>query len=1169
MIMAKSRKKTYSIKRAAGEIYGGGANGRLSLYKLKRQYTPVELFSRFPKVILKRQHLDFAYGAPFPETFDGLFTEPALYMPAGTINEIIWGICRSAMFGDELRGFLVLQSAFERSLLLDDHQVAAGYIEEIHSKFGASLWLAQAILSAAESGSPRNDLKTHITSAIESLGQNSITGFMLTYLTRRAESRGTKTFLKDEISARLANSDETFKRYAEERITDVTAIGQDAVGTLLLYEAQASLIDHYEMLIVCLRRLAVARNLPQPVIDAVTRPLGLLYKRTSDRRLVPILRTLGIPAPLNTSSEVSRGNVFEAYSRSDYSLAMTLGAQHLMLEDATDAPVLALMARARVRAGSAAVPAMSPTLEQLCAHLVGVFSGIDSAYGDATYIFSSCDKNYGQTWALYLRCVVSDCLSQDVSLWRNSSLADICVHDVYDSPLALMFARGKAAEELEQELTQSAHYKLTLGSILLILRGACDESERISVRKKLSYVGRHQLDRGRFAEAAELLSGHLDEFIPEHSFWILTAIALACAGSNDSDKAANALVEAYIANPRIPTALPLTAVTNCLVKEEDWPQSIEVPIALELYNEFCSNDQISQLRYCFERFQETHQIRKPVDLVAKFDEFSREKAILYLDRVWTPEVMRQTLLYNGSDEIEEARISVCRQLATVDSKESGTYLEEIRERVKRQEIAKGTSLVEQSKVYVDIAAIKKGLKAKIGGQYTRYKTAATGQADAGDDVIANLANVLHDLSVSRKQSIGKILSHLHLLDDSSDTEVDGQFDSIFTEVTNEFLKGDHGLNAYLSTRVRHGTLSNTLRKPVADERLVTTREQAGAGYNRNEFWDSKLWLLQEDQRESVLAALDDFTQGFDDIVNLLKDGYIQIKVTHGVSDSRDNPNALFIYRSSNLERRFMQRFVKTLNSIDDFIDVCIDSLWEKTDANLLGVQKIIEQDVRADFMKTFDKLTDAIAHVPPCQALSDLRNAISKARTNIQLKIKEVSSWFTRRQVYDRQDYIPSLPIDIALNMISKTMPENSVMPNVKKTVSSGESVKMPGRTLDGIVDAFYGVLVNAMKHSGLSGNDLQVEITLNFSESRFVARIESSVASHLPTETDRSKIAQIRDTLEKTDSRHKAQIEGGSGLHKLWRSINSPFYSDPKLNFYFSMEKTFVVEISFSLETI
>ncbi len=120
-------------------------------------------------------------------------------------------------------------------------------------------------------------------------------------------------------------------------------------------------------------------------------------------------------------------------------------------------------------------------------------------------------------------------------------------------------------------------------------------------------------------------------------------------------------------------------------------------------------DPLGELAYAFETFQKANGISNPAALIACEARFGKDMVTASLERVLRPEVMRQTLLYSGTEEIEEARIQVCRTLSEVRHEKAKKYLDEIKERVKQQEIAKGTTLVEQSKVYVDIDAIKKTL----------------------------------------------------------------------------------------------------------------------------------------------------------------------------------------------------------------------------------------------------------------------------------------------------------------------------------------------------------------------------------------------------------------------------------------------------------------------------
>lgn len=1163
--MARKGKRKHSLHRSIGAVRQGGDFARETLFLLKANSTPAELFERFPKLINEPKRLLPFHGEPFPQAYKDMFGIQAAGAPVGPVNEVVWAVCRCLLHSDAIAEYVAARNKFESSMLLSRFENAAQSLISHERRFGVSLWLAQAWLTLGDNA-PLVE-RQRVQEQFDAAAPKSISAFLIHYLSRRAESRGTKRFLKDEVLAKLNDVSDVFRSYAASRVSDVSTANPSELSAYLFFEAQASLIDHYEALVTTLQDMATADRLPMVVSAALERPVSLLRRRIKDRRLDPLGLAFGCVVELDAGAEaVARAKIFESYFQSGYEDVLQQGGKYLAECDPTDAAMLTLLARAAVRSGCA-IPSLSPAHSALCSSLMSVLRLDENSYGEATSIFSTVDVHYGHTWGLYLREVVLACLQQENDKPMIDQMKTIAVYDAWVSPLTLACARPTALKQARASIVAADLYRTTLASIELLYFGKDPSSlgVQISLNRHRAYIARHLLQTGRAQDAIEQLNCLLEDAPIAARYRVLTALAMAKTKCGARGEAVSLLVDAHITNPDVPTSLPLDLVVSGLADAATWPDMIDVPLSFELFNAFSSDARLAQLRFAFERFQEHHQIRSAADVVQILGPSNTSRAILYLDRVWTPEVMRQTLLYNGTEEIVEARISVCRQLASLDPDDASRYLDEIRDRVKKQEIAKGTSLLEQSKVYVDIAAIKRSLKSKIGGQYSRYKANAGAISDPSHAVVERIADALMDIPMTESISIGRALSSVHLVDEA-ETETDSQFDSIFTEVTHEFLRGDHGLNAYLSTRLRHGVLANTLRKPLADERLISSRNASGSGYKPNVYWDDRFEVYDGAARQRVATSLAAFSAEFDRILHELRDERLQISISHGVKDVRQDTKAAFIYRSSNLERRFMQRSAIRSRSMDEFIDVCIDNLWDKTDENLLEVRELLDRTIKPAFTSAFEQLTDSIHSLPYSQAVGDLRNGIARAKTQLRMRLDEVSSWFHRSQVYDRQDYQPGLPVDIAHNMIAKTASESSHVPTID-VGSYDRSVRLPGRTLDGMVDAFYVVLSNAVEHSGLEGDALNVSVSFDITPTRYSARVESSLAPSVPTQSQRDSVAGIREGLSKSDSLKLAQVEGGSGLRKLWRSINSPFYEEPRLEFGFSDDRKFYVEISYNIQ--
>lgn len=1163
--MARKVKRKHSLHRSIGAVHQGGKFARDSLFLLKANSAPMELFERFPKLINAPQRLLPVHGEPFPRSYKGMFELQAAGTPVGPMNEVVWAICRCLLHSTEITEYVATRNNFESSLLLSKFDQAAEIIISHEQRFGVSLWLAQAWLTLGDNA-PLAE-RQRVQEQFEAAPPKSISAFLLHYLSRRAESRGTKRFLKDEVLAKLHDVSDVFRSYAASRVSDVSTANPGELSAYLFFEAQASVVDHYEALITTLQDMATADRLPMTVSAALEKPVSLLRRRIKDRRLDPLGLAFGCAVEFDSGAKATaRAKIFESYFQSGYEDVLLQARDYLTEYDATDAAMLTLLARAAVRSNSA-VPPLSSAHSALCSSLMSVLRLDENSYGEATSIFSTVDVHYGHTWALYLREVVLSCLQQENDKPMIDQMRAISVYDPWISPVTLACTKSTSVKRARASIAISDLYRNTLASVELLYFGTCPGplGAEISVNRYRAYLARNLLQSGCATDAVEQLNSLLEDAPNAARYRILTALAMAKAKCGVVDEAVSLLVDAHITNPDVPTSLPLDLVVSGLADAENWPNTIDVPLSFELFNAFSSDARLAQLRFAFERFQELYEIQNPADVVGILGASNRPRAILYLDRVWTPEVMRQTLLYNGTEEIVEARISVCRQLASIDPENASRYLNEIRDRVKKQEISKGTSLLEQSKVYVDIAAIKRNLKSKIGGQYSRYKANAGAISEPSHAVVERIADALMDIPMTDSISIGRALSSVHLVDEA-ENETDSQFDSIFTEVTHEFLRGDHGLNAYLSTRVRHGVLANTLRKPLADERLISSRNTSGQGYKINDYWDDRFENFDSTTRHQVANALAAFSSEFDRILHELRDERLQIAISHGVKDVKQDVKAAFIYRSSNLERRFMQRSVTQSRSMDEFIDVCIDNLWEKTDDNLLEVRSLLDRTIKPAYSSAFEQLTDSIHSLPYSPAVGDLRNGIARAKTQLRMKLDEVSSWFHRSQVYDRQDYQPGLPVDIAHNMIAKTASESSHAPTID-VGSYDRTVRLPGRTLDGMVDAFHVVLSNAVEHSGLEGDALNVSVSFDITQTRYSARVESSLAPSVPTQEQRDSVAGIRESLSKSDSLKLAQVEGGSGLRKLWRSINSPFYEEPRLDFGFSDGDKFYVEISYNIQ--
>ena len=667
------------------------------------------------------------------------------------------------------------------------------------------------------------------------------------------------------------------------------------------------------------------------------------------------------------------------------------------------------------------------------------------------------------------------------------------------------------------------------------------------------------LASGKFDEAAEFYKQSAqDELKPTAKLRALGGAAFSLMKSGKFADAINLAIDAHLDCPNAPTIQPLAEIVNTLPEPHLWPNTIKLSLLLCLTRQVEDETDLNLLRFAFEKFCEENQIFTPTQLHESAEKFGQACVVEFLDKVWQPEVMRQTMIYRSAGQIDEARIEACRLLVQIDPKRARTHQEELASRVKQQEIYRATELVEKSRVYVDIESIKRALRNRLKSSYAQYKNFIAQHGKPQDEFVRTFEDVFSDLDT--KESLLLVLSKVHILDEAQAlTPSDIQFSAIFGEITKEFLLGDHGLNAYLSTRVRHGKFIDALRKSLMDEQLVTARG-ADNVYAPNFYWADRLGV---DIRNAILTSLEDFTRSFDDLLLLARDRKMQIQTYFDLKGSGENKEGLLEYHFSALERRLVQQYDVEFKDFDELIVKCVDTLWEKTDANMSRVRAYLSGEFRTNVIALFDKLGAELSPLASAPGAGLLLNAIATSRTATQQALDGVIDWFRRNEVYDRQDFDVDLPPQIAASMVQRTMSMQNTWVGPNCVVDRADG-KLPGRSLDALVDIFYVLMENSVKYAEGKNIPLEVNLNLSFVRGEFSGRVSSKARP--PTAEDLIRLEQIRENLASQDSRRLAQSEGRSGFRKIFIALDNPLYKSKSLSFSHEASGAFLVEFRFKV---
>lgn len=1130
-----------------------------AIHRFRGGIPETEYFSTYRELFPFKKSLQDYHGPAFPKAAKLLFSNNVPKEPVNAVREILWAIARCLQFSEEIRDFLKIREQFEIAILRNKYFEVVNLLTEINDKFGSSIWLYQNRLAAAYISSNITEPAEVAKSLLDEVKSNNILYHLVHYIRRRVEGADLRDKIRSEFKEKIASS--IYLSYFKAKIFDITNSSEDAVSSLLYIDSQASVIDHYESLIHTLQAAVSDDMLPDDSVPHIVSGLHMLYQKTEDIRLFSIVTVLGkLYDKKPDENAILRAVAIDSYTEGKYQTCIEV-SKKILSNFPQDSAIRVIFIKASVAIDK------RPTSEPgICGdindNLYNILTASDQFFRSVHALFVMSDRFIDHSWMLYIRVSVHYEIDSEQNRRVQRWMRDIYIRDRYITPFSAYCLKSNFAEQIIFMLEQQGHYSATLDLVKKTMHCLDTQDETINSRM-CRYIAREMLANGAYEAAANFYrKAAANEDRSAVRLRALGGASLALMLNGQYKSAVDTLIDAYLAFPDAPTMLPIKKLFEGLPDLDAWPNTICLGLLLSLAEQLDEGVDLSVQRLAFEKFCEDNKIATPTDLWKRSEEFGLNLVVEYLESVWLPEVMRQTLMYSSAEQIDEARIEACLVLVRINTKRVKIHQEELASRIKQQEISKATVLVEQSKVHVDIESIKRSLKTRLKTSYAQYKSSLSQHEKPQDEVVKKFQSIFSEIDGSASLSL--ILSQLHLISDrEAPTQTDIQFSVIFGEITKEFLTGDHGLNAYLSTRVRHGKFVDALRKPVMDFHLVTARISDDI-YVKNIFWFEK--FCDDTSRDSLLKALEDFSRKFDNLLAYVRDKKIQIRTYIDLQSTDKTFEGLFLYHFSVLERRLVQYYDQDYKDFDELIGKCVDTLWEKTDANLIEVRNYLSGSLKSQLMDLFDNLSTRTAEV--CNGLvpSELVNAIARSRTATQQALDSVVAWFKRNEVYDRKDFDIDFPPQIAASMVNRTMSMVTPWSGPKTSIQFSDS-KLPGRSLDALVDIYYALFENAVKYAENEGTPLDVQLKLNYQKGEFVGEVISS--AHPPTSDQLERLEQIRESLATPESRRLAQSEGRSGFRKIYIALDNPLYRSSSITFAHEINGQFRVVFSFRIADI
>jgi hypothetical protein len=716
----------------------------------------------------------------------------------------------------------------------------------------------------------------------------------------------------------------------------------------------------------------------------------------------------------------------------------------------------------------------------------------------------------------------SHSVEPEVALWVSGNAGDICVRELmrtnressYLRWCLYLSGRQAQADELRGTLSEVTTAEL---AVLTSLADPDCSSDMMNATAHLAEIAGGPTELGLRAEImAALRQRGLEAAIILAANYMLTS-------------------------PDLAHWLPLKELAaEVRASEFTCHNCIEFPIFLDFVTKVADSSFSSDRTYASEDYLIAKGAHRPSDLVDRIPpESATPEEIHFFSELCTPSVLRTSTLFQNERELEQDRIVVCRWLIASDYRNSERFEEEARELVRSHHIKMGIQALAGSKLSIDQDGLRRWAEVTIAEDYSRYLDLLEQGIFAPNDEFRRAVYSVLEGSAGTPQSL-----------EIPDNEAAALFAKIVGAVMREFaLHPEHGLDAYLSLRIRHGTLSGHLRGPVERERLITRRDSEGR-YQENEFWAERLGeVLRYDELELIEDRLQALSSTFDSAVARLTDQYLQVR-------RPEKPEGMLLTAPTPVIINSMIAETNPGQSFDDFFGRCVDVFWALVATSEREVFSRLTS-VADEISNLFSKAETDVWAIGADHA-GPLRDALLRARTTTLSSIESIKEWLTP----------PTTPAHLILSVEDLIRVSLAVMKGFYRDFSPNVDFRLFNLPdLPGVIrlfsDIFFIVFENVIKYSG---NAVDPDIVIEATKEREQLRFKVTNSVEIVTAEARSRIALAKERIETGSFRRAVRGEGGTGLPKLAKVIG---YGSGGGSLSFALaedEKSFTLEFSLKL---
>ena len=527
----------------------------------------------------------------------------------------------------------------------------------------------------------------------------------------------------------------------------------------------------------------------------------------------------------------------------------------------------------------------------------------------------------------------------------------------------------------------------------------------------------------------------------------------------------------------------------------------------------------------------------------------------YLSHVATMRILTYHVLQFKTEEaVMDERMQILSNLN--DAFNDKSYSEEISSISRDKKIRELNAHADESKIYVDVQSIKSGDLSDVQPLFEDYEVAESQtellkqSAEAElKELFGNLDQDVDFIYIEPTVRQREVINYKHEI-----------LNKIFKLVRDQFLfNPKSGLDNYLSTRIRHGTLVNKLRNSFEVSNLVTNT--INGQYSSNDYWITRKFKLRDRKVLECVSLFSQFSSKIDGIIGRIKNNYIQVQT----EEFKDKKEGCFDYQ--------IEYFTDDVNTLlrrsdiatsDDCIDATFDILWEHTRFCLESVKNRLAT-AQAEMLDALKHLEKDIAEIVGTDnpAWGSFYDAVIQCQSALQTDVQAVIAWFKLSSYVDF-----TFTIDQVVSS-SKAFVENYNRSPISIDIEMNtEKDEIRGEYFGTLYDMFHDLLNNAQDNENETKVGGLCIISVSKDNGFLNIKVSNPVASCIEQEL-KEKVKKTNESLAALLIRGRSRADNNSGCTKIFNAVHNHLGS--RRNKYTNQVENhrFVASISIELDKI